>query len=139
MNSDENIKMDRMKTIFREKNINNMNNMNNLEGNQINDEKKPKKKITIVVDEDDPCLKERDLIEEEKEEVTDVTFGEDPRFQQQNQTIRCFIMYTDFDRCEEILGKGTATCTWFKQVFQSICPNEWIRRWDELKAKGLKF
>lgn len=80
MNSDENIKMDKMKTIFREKNINmNMNNMNNLEDNQITDEKKPKKKITIVVDEDDPCLKERDLIEEEKEEVTDVTFGEDPR------------------------------------------------------------
>lgn len=115
-----------------------MNNMNNLEETQINDEKKPKKKITIVVDEDDPCLKERDL-EEEKEEVRDVTFGEDPRFQQQNQTIRCFVMYTDFDRCEEILGKGTATCTWFKQVFQSICPNDWIRRWDELKAQGLKF
>lgn len=74
MNSDENIKMDRMKTIFREKNINNMNNTVNLE----NDEKKPKKKITIEVDEDDPCLKDRDLIEEE-EEVTDVTFGEDPR------------------------------------------------------------
>ncbi|KAG6803415.1 cytochrome c oxidase subunit 6B1 [Apis mellifera caucasica] len=137
MNSDEHIKMDRMK-IFREKNMNSMNNMNNLEETQINDEKKPKKKITIVVDEDDPCLKERDL-EEEKEEVRDVTFGEDPRFQQQNQTIRCFVMYTDFDRCEEILGKGTATCTWFKQVFQSICPNDWIRRWDELKAQGLKF
>lgn len=74
MNSDENIKMDRMKTIFREKNINNMNNIVNLE----NDEKKPKKKIIIEVDEDDPCLKDRDLIEE-KEEVTDVTFGEDPR------------------------------------------------------------
>lgn len=77
MNSDEHIKMDRMK-IFREKNMNSMNNMNNLEETQINDEKKPKKKITIVVDEDDPCLKERDL-EEEKEEVRDVTFGEDPR------------------------------------------------------------
>lgn len=48
-------------------------------------------------------------------------------------------MYADFDRCEKILGKGTTTCAWFKQVFQSICPNDWIHRWDELKARGLKL
>lgn len=45
-------------------------------------------------------------------------------------------MYTDFYRCERILGTGSNACTWFKQVFTSICPNNWIERWDNLRAEG---
>ncbi|KOX70948.1 Cytochrome c oxidase subunit 6B1 [Melipona quadrifasciata] len=92
-----------------------------------------KRKITITVDEDDPCLK-RD--KDEKKRVKSVFPGEDPRFQQQNQTLRCWLMYHDFYRCERILGEGSDVCTWFKQVFTSICPNDWIRRWDELRVEG---
>ncbi|XP_024939757.1 uncharacterized protein LOC107266823 isoform X2 [Cephus cinctus] len=66
--------------------------------------------------EDDPCIKK-----EIKEEVIIHRFktpGLDPRFQQQNQTMRCYVMYTDFYRCEKILGE------------------DWIRRWDEHRAEG---
>ncbi|XP_067209082.1 uncharacterized protein [Linepithema humile] len=58
------------------------------------------------------------------------------RFQQQNQTARCFVMYTDFYRCEHILGKNAEACTWFKEVFTTICPNAWVERWDELRVTG---
>lgn len=58
------------------------------------------------------------------------------RFQQQNQTQRCFVMYTDFYRCERILGEGSEACTWFKDVFTSICPNAWVQHWDELRLTG---
>lgn len=44
-------------------------------------------------------------------------------------------MYHDFYRCERTLGEGSDACTWFKQVFTSICPREWINRWDELRVK----
>lgn len=45
-------------------------------------------------------------------------------------------MYTDFYRCEHILGEGTEACAWFKDVFKSICPNVWIENWDELRLSG---
>lgn len=45
-------------------------------------------------------------------------------------------MYTDFYRCEHILGEGTEACTWFKDVFTAICPNDWVRGWDELRVTG---
>ncbi|EZA50567.1 Cytochrome c oxidase subunit 6B1 [Ooceraea biroi] len=95
-------------------------------------EKVAKKKITIVVDEDDPCIKDKRKIEEFQLR----TPGNDPRFQQQNQTQRCFVMYTDFYRCEHILGRESEACTWFKDVFTSICPNAWIQHWDDLRVTG---
>ncbi|XP_076676836.1 uncharacterized protein LOC143373445 [Andrena cerasifolii] len=103
--------------------------------NPATDENKPpKKKITIVVDEDDPCLKG---VDDEKEEKLSSQFpGSDPRFQQQNQTLRCWVMYTDFYRCERILGAGSEACTWFQHVYKSICPNEWMYQWDRLREAG---
>lgn len=44
--------------------------------NIATDERNPKKKITITVDEDDPCLKQED----KKRHVRSVFPGEDPRF-----------------------------------------------------------
>ncbi|KAL0101570.1 hypothetical protein PUN28_019007 [Cardiocondyla obscurior] len=98
-----------------------------------------KKKVTIVVDEDDPCLKKEDKInKEDKFQSQGFKFspGDDPRFQQQNQTQRCFVMYTDFYRCQHILGEGSEACTWFKDVFTSICPRAWVEQWDELRLSG---
>ncbi|KOC66886.1 Cytochrome c oxidase subunit 6B1 [Habropoda laboriosa] len=106
--------------------------LTNIENdNTATDERRPKKKITIEVDEDDPCLKQ-----EEKTRTETSMPGDDPRFQQQNQTLRCWVMYTDFYRCKHILGEETSACNWFKQVFTSICPNLWIHHWDNLRAEG---
>ncbi|XP_014469892.1 PREDICTED: cytochrome c oxidase subunit 6b-1-like [Dinoponera quadriceps] len=93
-----------------------------------------RKEIIIEVDEDNPCLRK----DESQEQISLLGrhFDYDPRFQQQNQTQRCFVMYTDFYRCEHILGEGTEACAWFKDVFKSICPNAWIENWDELRLSG---
>lgn len=45
-------------------------------------------------------------------------------------------MYTDFYRCEHILGAESSACAWFKQVFKSICPNNLIHHWDDLRSEG---
>ncbi|XP_018050347.1 PREDICTED: cytochrome c oxidase subunit 6B-like [Atta colombica] len=86
------------------------NNSASTRKNEMKNEKS-KKKITIEVDEDDP-------------------------FQQANQTLRCFVMYTDFYRCEHILGKSSEACTWFKDAFTTICPKAWVEQWDELRTTG---
>ncbi|GAB1861650.1 Cytochrome c oxidase subunit VIb isoform 2 [Camponotus japonicus] len=104
--------------------------------NHETSEKNGSKKKTIVVDKDETCLKRKDKIEEEALQELRFTPGNDPRFQQQNQTQRCFVMYTDFYRCEYILGEGSEACTWFKDVFTSICPNAWVQGWDELRLTG---
>ncbi|CAK9819605.1 Cytochrome c oxidase subunit 6B1 [Anthophora plagiata] len=96
------------------------------------EERKPKKKITIEVDEDDPCLKQ----EEVKRGPPPIP-GDDPRFQQQNQTLRCWVMYTDYYRCQKILGEETRACDWFKQVFTSLCPTLWIYEWDKFRTEGV--
>ncbi|KAG5314601.1 CX6B1 oxidase, partial [Acromyrmex insinuator] len=108
------------------------------ENNLSSTRKNEKKKITIEVDEDDPCLKKNKIQEKEiqTENESIRTLGNDPRFQQQNQTSRCFVMYTDFYRCEHILGKDSEACTWFKDVFTSICPKAWVEQWDELRLTG---
>ena len=58
------------------------------------------------------------------------------RFQQQNQTMRCYVSYTDFFRCEKILGEGHEACDWFKQVYNTFCPLSWIQRFDEAREEG---
>ncbi|XP_011302422.1 uncharacterized protein [Fopius arisanus] len=84
---------------------------------------------------EDPCEKRGEA--QETEVKFKPTVGVDPRFQQQNQTLRCFVMYTDFFRCEKILGEGHEACSWFKQCYQTICPNDWIRHWDDLRSQDL--
>ncbi|XP_046748018.1 cytochrome c oxidase subunit 6b-1-like [Diprion similis] len=103
---------------------------------EVVDKKEGKKKIN-----------RNDLTEEELDEICagrdgkgrftkTRTPGLDPRFQQTNQTLRCFVMYTDFYRCENILGEGKVACQWFKDVFTSICPLDWVRKWDEAREAG---
>ncbi|XP_012288100.1 uncharacterized protein LOC105703904 isoform X1 [Orussus abietinus] len=134
---------------------------NIISNDNVNNQNKLKlDEVSKVTDDDDPCKKARD---EKKGPTTFTTAGRDPRyvnpiiilissikykisslsiklillrFQQQNQTLRCFVMYTDFHRCEHLLGTGHEACTWFKQVFTSICPISWVERWDWYRSEG---
>ncbi|XP_058465946.1 cytochrome c oxidase subunit 6B1-like [Malaya genurostris] len=60
----------------------------------------------------------------------------DPRFPNQNQTKYCFQSYLDFHRCEKIKGEGHNVCQYFKDVFQDMCPNEWVQKWDDQRSAG---
>ncbi|XP_034951274.1 uncharacterized protein [Chelonus insularis] len=63
------------------------------------------------------------------------TPGVDPRFQQTDQTLRCYVMYTDFYRCQKILGADNKPCEWFKETYKAICPNEWIEKFDYRRTR----
>ena len=63
----------------------------------------------------------------------------DPRFPQVNQTNHCLQDYLDFHRCEKIFsekGKDTSQCEWFKKCYLSLCPSEWVDRWDSNREEG---
>lgn len=61
----------------------------------------------------------------------------DPRFQNINATRYCYTHYVDYHRCQYILGKKDQDCNIFQTIYQRICPNAWINRWDEQKKKGI--
>ena len=63
----------------------------------------------------------------------------DPRFPQVNQSRHCLQDYLDYHRCNKVLnekGKDTSPCVWFKKCYTSLCPNDWIDRWDTMIEEG---
>lgn len=60
----------------------------------------------------------------------------DPRYPNTNQTRYCFYSYLDFFRCEKVKGEGNEICKYFKNTYHSICPNEWIEKWDTQREEG---
>merc|ERR1712107_681431 len=59
----------------------------------------------------------------------------DPRFPNQNQTRNCWQNYVDFHRCQKLKGEDYEPCQFFFKNFKTICPNAWVERWDEQRAK----
>ncbi|XP_040183124.1 cytochrome c oxidase subunit 6B1 [Rana temporaria] len=63
----------------------------------------------------------------------------DARFPNQNQTKHCFQNYLDFHRCEKSLTakeQDPYPCQWYKKVYQSMCPNSWVEKWDDQRDAG---
>ncbi|KAI1797487.1 cytochrome c oxidase subunit VIb [Ganoderma leucocontextum] len=73
------------------------------------------------------------------------TAGFDARFPNQNQTrhwlvhvyfLFDFQNYTDYFKCISAKGEDYAPCKQFKRAYNSLCPNEWITKWDEQRDNG---
>lgn len=60
----------------------------------------------------------------------------DPRFPNTNQTRYCYQSYLDYHRCQKVRGTDYKPCEYFKKVYQSICPNAWVERWDDQRSEG---
>lgn len=60
----------------------------------------------------------------------------DPRFPNTNQTRHCYQSYVDYHRCQRIRGEKYAPCDYFKKVFNALCPNSWVEKWDDQRAEG---
>mmetsp|Transcript_31512 Transcript_31512/g.73754 ORF Transcript_31512/g.73754 Transcript_31512/m.73754 type:complete len:99 (+) Transcript_31512:237-533(+) len=80
----------------------------------------------------------------EKNEITQAqakkllkTPPNDPRYPECNQAKNCYTKYNEFFRCEKFLGHGAVKCFWLKQEYKSLCPSEWVERWDEQRAEGV--
>ncbi|CDS11818.1 hypothetical protein LRAMOSA11462 [Lichtheimia ramosa] len=72
----------------------------------------------------------------------------DARFPNTNQTkqfhlrvtrlcyISCWQNYVDYYKCVNARGEDFEPCKQFYRAFHSLCPNEWIEKWDTEREEG---
>ncbi|XP_052201732.1 cytochrome c oxidase subunit 6b-3-like isoform X1 [Diospyros lotus] len=60
----------------------------------------------------------------------------DFRFPTTNQTRHCFTRYIEFHRCLAVKGEEASECDKFAKYYRSLCPGEWVERWNEQRENG---
>merc|ERR1712170_94863 len=60
----------------------------------------------------------------------------DTRFPNQNQEKACWQGFVDFHRCKKIKGDDYEPCNYFRKVANSLCPKEYVEKWDEQMENG---
>lgn len=73
---------------------------------------------------------------EEKPEIKLETAPVDFRFPTTNQTRHCFTRYIEYHRCVAAKGEDAPECDKFAKYYRSLCPGEWIDRWNEQRENG---
>ncbi|KAL6594049.1 hypothetical protein ACP70R_048950 [Stipagrostis hirtigluma subsp. patula] len=73
---------------------------------------------------------------EEKPEIKIETAPADFRFPTTNQTRHCFTRYVEYHRCVAAKGEGAPECDKFAKYYRSLCPGEWVDRWNEQRENG---
>ncbi|KAI8466850.1 MAG: cytochrome c oxidase, subunit VIb [Monoraphidium minutum] len=66
-----------------------------------------------------------------------VTAPYDPRFPATNQARHCFVRYNEYYKCVFERGAEAQRCGFYKRAYESMCPEEWVDEWEELREKGL--
>ncbi|KAJ2849280.1 hypothetical protein IWW36_002739 [Coemansia brasiliensis] len=61
----------------------------------------------------------------------------DARFPNVNQTKRCWQNYYDYSKCVAAKGEEFAPCRRFMKAYMTLCPNEWIEKWDVQKDEAV--
>ncbi|CAN6235513.1 unnamed protein product [Urochloa humidicola] len=71
-------------------------------------------------------------------EIVLKTAPADFRFPTTNQTRHCFTRYVEYHRCvnEKAKGDETADCEKFAKCYRSLCPGEWVEKWNEQRENG---
>ncbi|CAD6903657.1 unnamed protein product [Tilletia controversa] len=85
-------------------------------------------------------------------ELTGHTASFDARFPNQNQNKHCeqgpvlpsavpptesiWTPYLDYFRCINAKGEEHTPCKHFYRKYHSLCPNEWIAKWDEQRENN---
>ncbi|XP_073053038.1 uncharacterized protein [Primulina eburnea] len=78
-------------------------------------------------------------VDQEAEEAPEIkieTAPADFRFPTTNQTRHCFTRYVEYHRCVAAKGEGAPECDKFAKYYRSLCPGEWIDRWNEQRENG---
>ncbi|KAG5563090.1 hypothetical protein RHGRI_005737 [Rhododendron griersonianum] len=60
----------------------------------------------------------------------------DFRFPTTNQSRHCFTRYIEFHRCVAAKGDESGECGKFAKYYRSLCPGEWVERWNEQRENG---
>ncbi|KAM7520797.1 hypothetical protein LguiB_019759 [Lonicera macranthoides] len=90
------------------------------------------------VSEDTPVFDEEsgETSVQETPEIKLETAPADFRFPTTNQSRHCFTRYIEYHRCIAAKGEGTPECDRFAKYYRSLCPGEWIDRWNEQRENG---
>merc|ERR1711884_466096 len=68
--------------------------------------------------------------------LTMKTVPYDPRFQNTNQNRNCWQNYVDYHRCVNLKGEDFEPCKFFFKNFTTLCPSEWVEKWDDQRDAG---
>ncbi|XP_058113293.1 cytochrome c oxidase subunit 6b-3-like [Magnolia sinica] len=66
-----------------------------------------------------------------------VTAPADVRFPTTNQTRHCFTRYIEYHKCVKAKGENVAECEKFARYYRSLCPSEWVEKWNEQRELGI--
>ncbi|XP_008804786.1 cytochrome c oxidase subunit 6b-1-like [Phoenix dactylifera] len=102
---------------------------------------------TPVVDDANPVAEENSKTPEQEETESQEAAEETPaikletapadfRFPTTNQTRHCFTRYIEYHKCTAVKGEGAPECEKFAKYYRSLCPSEWIERWNEQRENG---
>ncbi|CAN4115485.1 unnamed protein product [Withania somnifera] len=86
--------------------------------------------------EDDTSGNENQESAEETPEIKLETAPADFRFPTTNQTRHCFTRYIEYHRCVAAKSEGAPECDKFAKYYRSLCPGEWIDKWNEQRENG---
>ncbi|CAM6019091.1 unnamed protein product [Sphagnum balticum] len=78
-------------------------------------------------------------VEEEKPKITvdDVkTAPMDYRFPTTNQAKHCYTRYNEFHKCAAEKGEDAKECKKYAKYYRSLCPGDWIDKWNEERENG---
>eukprot|EP00262_Sarcandra_glabra_P016183 TRINITY_DN5197_c0_g1_i2.p1 TRINITY_DN5197_c0_g1~~TRINITY_DN5197_c0_g1_i2.p1 ORF type:complete len:206 (-),score=50.40 TRINITY_DN5197_c0_g1_i2:270-887(-) len=79
---------------------------------------------------------EEQEVVEQKPVIKIETAPADFRFPTTNQSRHCFTRYIEYHRCIAAKGEDAAECKKFAKYYRSLCPGEWIDRWNEQRENG---
>ncbi|CAA6670275.1 unnamed protein product [Spirodela intermedia] len=65
-------------------------------------------------------------------EIEIKTAPADFRFPTTNQTRHCFTRYIEYHS----KGEESTECEKFARYYRSLCPGEWIEKWNEQRENG---
>ncbi|KAK9861086.1 hypothetical protein WJX84_003553 [Apatococcus fuscideae] len=77
--------------------------------------------------------------EEEEDKPPEVKVESTPfdvRFPGTNQARHCYTRYNEFHKCQKTVGEEDERCNVFQKAYRSICPGEWVERWNEQRENG---
>ncbi|KAL8096376.1 uncharacterized protein LOC141693541 [Apium graveolens] len=96
--------------------------------------------VTAVTNEESSENTEEDNVgDQEVEETPEIkleTAPADFRFPTTNQSRHCFTRYIEYHRCVAAKGEGAPECDKFAKYYRSLCPGEWVDRWNEQRENG---
>ncbi|KAG2265355.1 hypothetical protein Bca52824_072434 [Brassica carinata] len=77
-----------------------------------------------------------EVVEETPDEIKLETAPADFRFPTTNQTRHCFTRYIEYHRCVAAKGDDAPECDKFSKFYRSLCPGEWVDKWNEQRENG---